>query len=189
MLKALARIASIPLILLSGCVVHKGGEIPPPPPAAPAPVPPQAMPQLPPAPPPAPPPPRRQSRITVPENTRDPVLVEQGVREWLAERPEYPHFQKVAILHRMKQESGFNPCARNGPMHHLLQWRDSRLVHLYRATRSRPGSCPSWLAQMRFMDQEIKSDHRNARFFFAENEPKAYRLFTTVYLGGVMGRP
>lgn len=192
MLKALARIASIPLVVLCGCTVHKGGEVTPqaaPPPPAPPPV--AAPPAAPPQAEQPPPPPRKfqQSRISVPANTRDPALVEEGVKEWLAQRPDYPHFQKVAILHRMRQESGFNPCARNGPMHHLLQWRDGRLRQLYRATNARPGSCPSWLAQLQFMDYEIKSNHRTARFFLAKNEPAAYRVFTMVYLGGVMGRP
>ena len=106
-----------------------------------------------------------QQRFSVPENTRDPVLVERGVKEWLDQQPEYPIYQKVAILHRMRQESSFNPCAMNGPMRYLLQWRDDRLRRLYQATGSGPGTCPSWLAQMQFMDSEIRSNSRYAQFF------------------------
>jgi len=129
-----------------------------------------------------------QQRFSVPENTRDPVLVERGIGEWLDQQPEYPIHQKVAILHRMRQESSFNPCAVNGPMRYLLQWRDDRLRRLYQATRSGPSTCPSWLAQMQFMDSEIRSNSRYAQFFYAANYPNAYRLFTQVYLGGAMGQ-
>jgi len=104
------------------------------------------------------------------------------------QQPEYPIHQKVAILHRMRQESSFDPCAANGPMHFLLQWRDDRLHRLHQATSSRPGMCPSWLAQMHFMDSEIRSNSRYAQFFYAENYPIAYRLFTQVYLGSAMGQ-
>jgi hypothetical protein len=128
-----------------------------------------------------------QQRFSVPENTRDPVLVEHGVKEWLDHQPGYPTHQKVAIMRRMRQESSFNPCAANGPMRYLLQWRGDRLRRLYQATDSRPGTCPSWLAQMRFMHSEIRSNDRYAQFLSAGNYPVAYRLFTQAYLGGTMG--
>src|SRR4051794_612497 len=115
---AMARIASIPLVILTGCTAQNYQSEPPaalPPPAPTLPVatpsavaPEPAQLSLP------------QQRFSVPENTRDPVLVEQGVGEWLDQQPEYPIHQKVAILHRMRQESSFNPCAVNGPMRHLL---------------------------------------------------------------------
>jgi hypothetical protein len=187
LLSAMARIASIPLVVLTGCTAQLyQTELP------------AAPPQLPPAPPvaaPAPPVvapeparmPIPQQRFSVPENTRDPVLVERGVKEWLDERPGYPIYQKAAILRRMRQESSFNPCAANGPMRYLLQWRDDRLRRLHQVTRSRPGTCPSWLAQLRFMDSEIRSNDRYAQFLSSGNYPIAYQLFTQVYLGGVMG--
>ena len=87
----------------------------------------------------------------------------------------------------MRQESSFNPCAANGPMRFLLQWRDARLHSLYQATGSGPGTCPSWLSQMQFMDSEIRSNSRYTQFLYAGNYPIAYRLFTQVYLGGTMG--
>ena len=129
-----------------------------------------------------------QQRFSVPENTRDPILVERGVNEWLDRQPGYPVYQKIAIIQRMRQESGFNPCAANGPMRYLLQWRDGRLRRLYQATNSRPGTCPSWLEQMHFMDSEIRSNSRYAQFLYAANYPIAYQLFTQVYLGGTMGQ-
>jgi hypothetical protein len=185
---AMAQIASISLVVLTGCTTQGYQSEPSSAPSQPPPVPPVAMPtptgtvgtpaRL----------PLPQQRFSVPENTRDPVLVEQGVREWLDQKPEYPIHQKVAILHRMRQESSFNPCAVNGPMRFLLQWRNDRLRRLYQATRSGPGTCPSWLAQMQFMDSEIRNNSRYAQFFYAENYPNAYRLFTRVYLGGAMGQ-
>jgi hypothetical protein len=192
---AMARIASIPLIVLTGCTaqLHQ---------IEPLQAPPQSPPIAPPIPPvaastptvvtpePVPSPARipiPQQRFSVPENTRDPVLVERGVTEWLDRQPGYQIHQKVTILRRMRQESSFNPCAVNGPMRHLLQWRDDRLRRLYQATDSLPGTCPSWLAQMRFMHSEIRSDNRYAQFLSAGNYPSAYRLFTQVYLGGTMG--
>ena len=188
---AMARIASIPFVVLTGCTAQvyqsEPQSAPPSPPSTPAvaaPTPSVVAPEpaLPTARLPLP-----QPRFSVPENARDPVLVERGVREWLDVQPEYPIHQKVAILHRMRQESSFNPCAANGPMHYLLQWRDDRLRRLHQATRSGPGTCPSWLAQMQFMDLEIRSNSRYAQFFYAENYPIAYRLFTQVYLGGATG--
>jgi hypothetical protein len=189
---AMAQIASIPLIVLTGCTAQLQQTEPSPAPSQASPTSPLAAltpsavapePALIPARMPLP-----QQRFSVPENALDPVLVEYGVREWLDQQPEYPIYQKVAILQRMRQESSFNPCAMNGPMRYLLQWRDDRLRRLYQATRSRPGTCPSWLAQMQFMDSEIRSNSRYAQFFYAENYPNAYRLFTQVYLGGAMGR-
>jgi hypothetical protein len=188
---AMARIASIPLVILTGCTAQGYQTEPPLAPPQPPPTPPVAVPT--PSvvvPEPAPTParlPLPQQRFSVPENTRDPVLVERGVKEWLDQQPEYPIYQKVAILHRMRQESSFNPCAVNGPMRYLLQWRDDRLHRLYQAARSHPGTCPSWLTQMQFMDSEIRSNNRYAQFFYTRNYPVAYRLFTQVYLGGVMG--
>jgi hypothetical protein len=185
---AVARVASIPLVILTGCTAQGYQTDPPSAPPQPPPTPPSATPTpAATAPTPARLPLPRQ-RFSVPENTRDPVLVEQGVREWLDQQPEYPTHQKSAILHRMRQESSFNPCAVNGPMRYLLQWRDDRLRRLYQATRSGPGTCPSWLAQMQFMDSEIRSNSRYAQFFYAGNYPNAYRLFTQVYLGGAMGQ-
>jgi len=73
-------------------------------------------------------------------------------------------------------------------MRYLLQWRDDRLRRLHQATRSGPGTCPSWLTQMQFMDSEIRSNNRYAQFLSAGNYPIAYQLFTQVYLGGVMGQ-
>lgn len=184
---AMARIASIPLVVLTGCTAQVY-QAEPPAPSQPPPIPPVVTPTPSAV---APAPARTllsQQRFSVPENTRDPVLVERGVKEWLDRRPEYPMYQKVAILHRMRQESGFNPCAANGPMRYLLQWRGGRLRRLYQAVHSRPGICPSWLAQMRFMDSEIRSNRRYAQFLYAGNYPVAYRLFTQVYLGGVMGQ-
>jgi hypothetical protein len=185
---AMARIASIPLVILTGCTaqIYQSEPLAAPLPQAPtspvaAPTPSAAAPE--PARVPLP-----QQRFSVPENTRDPVLVERGIGEWLDQQPEYPIHQKVAILHRMRQESSFNPCAVNGPMRYLLQWRDDRLRRLYQATRSGPSTCPSWLAQMQFMDSEIRSNSRYAQFFYAANYPNAYRLFTQVYLGGAMGQ-
>ena len=188
---AMARIASIPLIILTGCTAQVYETDPPapsqPPPTLPVatPTPSVVAPESAPAPARLPLP---QQRFSVPENTRDPVLVEQGIKEWLDQQPEYPSHQKLAILQRMRQESSFNPCAANGPMRYLLQWRDDRLRRLYQATRSGPGACPSWLAQMQFMDSEIKSNSRYAQFFYAGNYPNAYRLFTQVYLGGAIGQ-
>jgi hypothetical protein len=189
---AMARIASIPLVILTGCTAQ-GYQIepplaltqPPPTPPVAVPTPSVVVPESVPTPARLPLP---QQRFSVPENTSDPVLVERGVKEWLEQQPEYPIYQKVAVLHRMRQESSFNPCAANGPMHFLLQWRDDRLRRLHQGTQSRPGTCPSWLAQMQFMDSEIKSNIRYAQFFYAENYPIAYRLFTQVYLGGAMGQ-
>src|SRR3954447_17861462 len=175
LLNAMARIASIPLIVLAGCTAQLHQTEPSPAPPQPPPTPPVAVPT--PSvvvPEPAPTParlPLPQQRFSVPENTRDPVLVERGVKEWLDQQPEYPIYQKVAILHRMRQESSFNPCAVNGPMRHLLQWRDDRLRRLYQATRSGPGTCPLWFAQMQFMDSEIRSNSRYAQFFYAANYP------------------
>jgi hypothetical protein len=189
---AMARIASIPLVILTGCTAQiyltepSSAPLQPPPTSTVAvPTPSAAAPE------PAPTPariPLSQQRFSVPDNTRDPMLVERGVREWLDQQPEYPIYQKAAILHRVRQESSFNPCAVNGPMRYLLQWRDDRLRRLYQATRTDPGMCPSWLAQMRFMDMEIRSNSRYAQFFYAANYPIAYRLFTQVYLGGAMGQ-
>jgi len=44
------------------------------------------------------------------------------------------------------------------------------------------------LAQMQFIDSEIRSNSRYAQFLYARNYPIAYRLFTQVYLGGAMGQ-
>jgi len=44
------------------------------------------------------------------------------------------------------------------------------------------------LAQLNFMDSEIRSNERYAQFLSAENYPIAYQLFTQVYLGGAMGQ-
>jgi hypothetical protein len=126
-------------------------------------------------------------RISVPPDTHDPRLVEVGVRQWLDARPEYTLPQKIAILHRMRQESSFNPCAENGPMKYLLQWQADRLAQLHRWTRTRPGTCPTWLSQMAFMDHEIKNDSRWATFFGTNNKRAAYKVFTSVYLVGVLG--
>src|SRR4051794_12516854 len=188
LLSAMERIASIPLVFLTGCTAQVYQSEPPSAPPQPPSTPPVAIP----TPATTVPTPARlplpQQRFSVPENTRDPVLVERGVKEWLDQRPKYPIHQKVAILHRMRQESSFDPCAANGPMRYLLQWRDDRLRRLYQATRSRPGICPSWLAQMQFMDSEIRSNSRYSQFLYARNYPIAYRLFTQVYLGGAMGQ-
>jgi hypothetical protein len=188
---AMARIASIPLIVLTGCTAQVYQTEPPAPPQPP-PTPPVAAPTPSVVAPESAPTPARlplpQQRFSVSENTRDPVLVERGVTEWLDRQPGYPIYQKVAILRRMQQESSFNPCAVNGPMRYLLQWRDDRLRRLYQATGSRPSTCPSWLAQMQFMDSEIRSNSRYAQFLYAGNYPIAYRLFTQVYLGGAMGQ-
>jgi hypothetical protein len=193
---AMARIASIPLIVVTGCTAQLHQTEPPealpqPPTIAPPPLPVAAPTPSVVAPQPAPSPariPLPQQRFSVPENTRDPVLVERGVGEWLDRQPEYPVYQKAAILRRMRQESSFDPCAVNGPMRYLLQWRDDRLRRLYKTTRSQPGMCPSWLAQMRFMDSEIRSNTRYTQFLSSGNYPDAYQLFTQVYLGGVMGQ-
>src|SRR5688572_22631870 len=115
-----ARIAPIALVILAGCAERPKPPppppplivqqpAPPPPPAAGLPAPPQPLMEPQPGGP-RPPPPRRPVS-SVPENTRNPVLVERGVREWLDNHSEYTAPQKVAILHRMKQESGFQPCA------------------------------------------------------------------------------
>jgi hypothetical protein len=183
---AMTRIASIPLFILTGCTAQVYQAEPPtpsqPPPTSPVAVPTSSVV--------APTPvrmPLPQQRFSVPENTRDPVLVERGVTEWLDRQPGYPIYQKVAILRRMRQESSFNPCAVNGPMHYLLQWRGDRLRRLHRMTHTRPGTCPSWLAQMRFMHSEIRSNDRYAQFLYTGNYPSAYRLFTQVYLGGAIG--
>src|ERR1044072_4670834 len=101
---AMARIASIPLIVVTGCTapLHHTELAPAPP--QPPPEPPVAAPSPPVvAPEPAPTPARLpvpQQRFSVPENTRDPVLVERGVKEWLDEQPEYPIYQKGAVLRR-----------------------------------------------------------------------------------------
>ena len=188
---AMARIASIPLVVLTGCTAQlyqtEPTSAPPQPPSIPpgaTPTPSVLAPESAPTPARTPIP---QQRFSVPENTRDPVLVERGVEEWLDRQPQYPVHQKIAILHRMRQESGFNPCAANGPMRYLLQRHDDRLRRLYWATHSRPGTCPSWLAQMQFMDSEIRTNSRYAQFLYAADYPIAYRVFTQVYLGGVMG--
>jgi hypothetical protein len=193
--RAIARVASVPLIVLTGCTAQLHQTEPSSAPPQPPPVAPRTPPVAAPtpsvvAPEPAPSPARMplpQQRFSVPENARDPVLVERGVTEWLDRQPGYPIHQKVAILRRMRQESSFNPCAANGPMRYLLQWRDDRLRRLYKATGSRPGTCPSWLAQMRFMHSEIRSNNHYAQFLSAGNYPSAYKLFTQAYLGGTMG--
>jgi len=194
--KAMARIASIPFLVVTGCTADLHQTEPSPASSEPPSIAPPAPPltNFPPSVvPPEPAPfsaqtPLTQDQFSVPGNTRDPVLVERGVGEWLDRQPGYPAHQKTAILHRMRQESSFNPCAVNGPMRYLFQWRGDRLRHLYQATRSRPGTCPTWLSQMQFMDQEIKSNTRYAQFLSAENYPIAYRLFTQAYLGGAMSQ-
>ena len=170
------RFVPVMFVLLFGCT--RTAETPPP---APPPTPPAA--ELPPPPLPEPPPrPKRQS-YSVPENTRNPVLVEKGVHEWLDRHPDYEEYKKVAILRRMRQESSFNPCAIGGPHHYLLQWRDARLRNLYKFAHVKPGVCPSWLAQLEFMHQEIRSTERYAKFL--RSTPKnAYEVFTVAYLGG-----
>jgi hypothetical protein len=149
---AMARIASIPLVGLTGCTAQLHQTEPSPAPPQPPPTAAVAT-STPSVVVPEPPPssarmPLPQQRFNVPENTRDPILVERGVSEWLDRQPGYPVYQKIAVIQRMRQESGFDPCAANGPMRYLLQWRDGRLRRLYQATNSRPGACPSWLEQM-----------------------------------------
>jgi hypothetical protein len=185
---AMARIATIPLVVLTGCTAQFHQTEPPQAPPQPPPIAPPTPPVV--APEPAPFPARMpvpQQRFSVPENTRDPALIEHGITEWLDRQPGYPIYQKVAIFRRIRQESSFNPCTVNGPMRYLLQWRGDRLRRLHRATHTRPGTCPSWLAQMRFMHSEIRSNDRYARFLSTRNYPSAYRSFTHVYLGGTMG--
>src|SRR5437879_5036129 len=110
---AMARIASIPLIVLTGCTAQLQQTEPSPAPSQPPPIAPPTQPVAAPLPSaivPATAPSRArislpQQRFSVPENTRDPVLVQHGVEEWLDRQPEYPAYQKFAILHRMRQES------------------------------------------------------------------------------------
>jgi hypothetical protein len=188
---AMARITSIPFVVLTGCTAQLYHTEPLPAPLQPPSQPPGDTPTPSVSAPESAPTPARtpipQQRFSVPENTRDPVLVERGVEEWLDRQPQYPVHQKIAILHRIRQESSFNPCAMNGPMRYLLQWRDDRLRRLYQATNLPSGICPSWLAQMQFMDSEIRTNRRYAQFLYAADYPIAYRVFTQVYLGGVMG--
>lgn len=202
-MKALrALIAPISLVvLLSACTDQKrpAPETAAPPPPAPSVPPAAALPPPPVAVPPEPSPPpqrpiRRQSnaapreqakKYSVPPNTRDPVLVEKGVREWLAQHADYDAAQKAAILKRMRVESAYDPCvsSASGKYHHLLQWGQERLRGLYHHAKVRPGTCPSWLAQLEYMDREIKSNDRYASFL--DTKPRqAYAVFSTVYLGG-----
>src|SRR3954451_50457 len=117
---AMARIASIPLIVLTGCTAQSQQIEPSPAPTQPPPIPPVAVPTPSVVVPESAPTPARlplpQQRFSVPENTRDPVLVEHGIKEWLDRQPGYPVHQRFAILRRMRQESSFNPCAANSPM-------------------------------------------------------------------------
>lgn len=131
--------------------------------------------------------PATETVYTVPTDTRDPVLVERGVREWLhRHEAEYPPFRQAAILRRMRQESGYHPCIGSGPHHHLLQWRDSRLFDLYKHAGVRYGICPPWLAQVRYMNWELTHVAHYSRFM--RSTPRdAYWVFSTVYLGGRAG--
>ncbi len=125
----------------------------------------------------------QHTTYSVPTNTTDPALVERGVREWLSQHPAYAGSREAAVLRRMRMESGFRPCIRGGPHHYLLQWRSDRLSGLYKHAGVRPGICPSWLAQIEYMDAEIRSDPVYAAFL--HTGPKnAYYTFAAVYLGG-----
>lgn len=120
---------------------------------------------------------------SVPSNTTDPVLVEQGVREWLTAHPDYDSARQDAILRRMRIESSYRPCASNGPYHALLQWANDRLRALYHHAGVRPGTCPSWLKQLEFMNYEIRHKPRFASFFRTVGLDAAYDNFTRVYEG------
>src|SRR5689334_20991221 len=96
---AMARIASIPLVVLTDCTaqLHQTEPLsappqpPPTPPVAtltPSAVAPESTPT-------AARTPIPQQRFSIPENTRDPVLVERGVEEWLDQQPQYPVHQKT----------------------------------------------------------------------------------------------
>lgn len=121
---------------------------------------------------------------SVPANTTDPLLVEKGVTEWLDHHPEYGGVREKAILRRMRVESRFNPCISNGPHHYLLQWRGPRYTGLHKSAGVGPRICPSWVAQMEWMDQEFKDNPRFRSFFHAQTERGAYVDFSTRYLGG-----
>ncbi len=176
-------------VLLVGCAKQTQIDSAPPPPPPPLPPAVEAAPPPPPEiPPPPPPPPKRSSQTTsygVPEDTRDPVLVERGVTEWLSANG-YKDYQKVAMVRRIRQESGFNPCARGGPHHYLMQWRDGRLRDLYKHASVKPGTCPTWVAQLRYMDYEIKNNAHYGKFLNTASQKSAYAVFTVAYLGGRM---
>jgi hypothetical protein len=121
------------------------------------------------------------AHIRVPANATDPVLVREGVSEWLnAHSAEFKPAHREAILRRMKIESGFQPCVTNGRYHYLLQWADERLHNLWTNAGVRPGHCPSWISQLRHMEWELNHYTQYAVFL----RKPSYYTFTVDYLGG-----
>jgi hypothetical protein len=121
---------------------------------------------------------------SVPLDTTDPVLVRQGVDEWLARHIEFAVL-RTAVLRRMGQESGFEPCITNGPHKYLLQWRDERLRTLAEIAHTPLGKCPRWIDQMAHVAWELHHYPQFARVLHA-TPGTAYWLFSGTYLGGRM---
>lgn len=122
-------------------------------------------------------------RFSVAEDTKDPDEVRVGVTEWLHQHPEFSPAMQEAVLHRMWQESRFEPCVTQGPHKYLLQWRGPRLSTLASIAHTRIGVCPRWLDQMEHMSWELHN-YPQFRQFLHANAHNAYGLFAHVYLGG-----
>jgi hypothetical protein len=158
--------SALPFLALVGCVEAPPRQVPSPPPP-PAPQPPTPS-RLEPS----------SYHLSVSPNTRDPEQVKIGVSEWLMQHPRYRPEHREAVLRRIQVESGFEPCIISGPYHYLLQWAGERVPH--------GGGCPSWLAQMEYMDREIDTQENWRAFFAKSSVYAAYVWFSTVYLGGRM---
>lgn len=113
--------------------------------------------------------------------------VAAAIAAWMTQA-HYPEPIKHAFLHRIKQESGFNPQAvsSGGRFHCLIQWdkrRYRQLLHFAHFVPDRRNACPTWDKQMAFMHHELVTV-RQYHAVWRANPNDAYHVVTAAYFGG-----
>ena len=102
------------------------------------------------------------------------------IAQWLDQHG-YKEYQRNAILKLIWRESRFVPgvIAKSGSAC-LFQWVGPRKAAVFRGTRG----CPSWQAQMTFMDWELHNVKDYAAFWRAGPQSAANVLVSKFALGG-----
>lgn len=129
---------------------------------------PAAVPAPPPRPPmvPAPPAAARSFDYSTPDRVRAEII------RWFW-RAGYPKIQVEALVDHARNESGFRPCAANGPnLRYTFQWSGARLGRLYQFAGAR-SRCPPLDKQLAFADYELRSEPNYSCFWRATTRTAA----------------
>jgi hypothetical protein len=117
------------------------------------------------------------------EDYSSPDRVYAELVRWFS-RAGYRDFQIEALAEHARIESGFRPCATNGPdLRYTFQWSGARLRRLDQFAGSR-GGCPPLEKQLAFADDELRNVPSYACFWRATTKSAALAALRRGFGGG-----